>query len=83
MSNLNSVPISGSPGLTKLYRNDGADSFTDVSASFLNLIYSAVSWADCDGDGDLDLMITGYDSAPRTRIYRNDNPLSANSAAAR
>jgi len=31
-----------------------------------------VSWGDYDGDGDLDLCLTQYFSAPQLRLFRND-----------
>ena len=39
-----------------------------------------VSWGDYDGDGDLDLVLTGIgDSGPVTTIYRNDGGTMADS----
>ncbi|GAB3333886.1 hypothetical protein GCM10027299_41740 [Larkinella ripae] len=35
------------------------------------LRYSAVSWADFDNDGRLDFIITGSNSEPVTKLYRN------------
>ena len=73
--------ITGSPNstqfFTRIYRNDGNDVFTPISAPLLGLWYSSVAWADVDGDGDLDLAIAGA-AAQNTsisanfRLYRND-----------
>ena len=53
----------------RLYRNDGAWKFTDVSAeaglAALGATYLA-AWADIDNDGDLDLATAG-------KIFRNNN----------
>ncbi len=60
--------------ITKLYRNDGSDTFTDVGASLTDMSSAAVAWGDYDNDGDLDLLLSGLDgSANRiSKIYRND-----------
>ena len=51
-------------GNALLYHNDGGSAFTDVSAlSGLGDpvgFWSGISWADYDGDGDLDLYVCGY-----------------------
>jgi hypothetical protein len=61
-----------------LYRNDGTGSFSllddvdeDGSTDFLNGVQDgAVAWGDADGDGDLDLVVTGSSTAT---IYLNDD----------
>ena len=51
-------------GNALLYHNDGGRAFTDVSIhSGLGGpvgFWSGISWADYDGDGDLDLYVCGY-----------------------
>ena len=51
-------------GQIALYRNDGEGRFTDVSeasgVSGLRGFWTGLSWADYDGDGDLDLYVCGY-----------------------
>jgi hypothetical protein len=61
---------------TRVYRNDGG-TFTPVAGNFTGVFAGSVTWADYDGDGDLDLLVTGVTSsvpgAPAaTRLYRND-----------
>jgi FG-GAP-like repeat len=61
---------------TWVYRNDGGV-FTPVPGNFTGVFAGSVTWADYDGDGDLDLLVTGVTSstagAPAvTRLYRND-----------
>ncbi len=64
--------------LTILYRNEGLGRFTDSGIQFPTAFLGASAWADYDGDGDLDLALSGnsrpYDYAEGrfTRIYRND-----------
>ena len=62
--------------VTKIMRNDENDVFTDINADLIGLVYSALSWADYDNDGDLDLLATGKDDIDYgdnlTKLYRND-----------
>ncbi len=46
-----------------------------MNAGLLGLIWSSAAWGDYDNDGDLDLMIIGYDPVAqvnRSILYRND-----------
>ncbi len=63
----------GGGSVSKIYRNDGSGEFTDINASLPGVADGCVSWADYDGDGDLDILLTGSsNSAPISKIYRND-----------
>ncbi len=55
---------------TKLYKNDGDGNFTLVeNTSFEAIGYGSITFADIDGDDDLDVLLTG-DSI--TKLYLND-----------
>jgi gliding motility-associated-like protein len=57
-----------------VYQNN-AGIFTDISAGLQGLYNGSADWGDYDGDGDLDLLLTGFDelSGRYALIYNNDN----------
>jgi PKD repeat protein/predicted nucleotidyltransferase len=67
-----------STSVIKIYRNDGANIFTEQPLiSLAAVYYSSVAWGDYDNDGDLDILLTGAtgDSPnynPISKIYRNN-----------
>lgn len=69
----------GSGSVTKIYRNDGAGGFVDISAPLVGVHLGSVAWADYDNDGALDVLVAGTTSAvdwtctsPTTKLYRNN-----------
>jgi predicted nucleotidyltransferase len=68
------ILVTGYPGVSKVYRNDGGGSFGDIGAGLTAVRYSSVAWGDYDKDGDLDVVLTGEDSGGNyvSRVYRND-----------
>jgi hypothetical protein len=64
-----------SGALTRIYRNNGGGSFTDIGAGLPGVMQGAVAWGDFDNDGRLDLLVTGtmndVVSGAIARIYRN------------
>ncbi|HVZ39404.1 MAG TPA: FG-GAP-like repeat-containing protein [Candidatus Kapabacteria bacterium] len=72
---------------TTIYRNDGSGGvgtwkFTDITAGFDRLMGGDAAFADYDNDGDMDLLVTGYQftfASPETRLYRNDGGVFVNS----
>lgn len=76
------VLISGySPGLgpiTRVYRNLGNGTFTNMNVNLPGLTNSAVAWGDFDNDGWLDFVICGTTNGftPITRLYKNNNGTS-------
>jgi|GEM_PF-3419269 hypothetical protein len=59
--------------ITRIYRNDGNNSFINLNAGLTGVSNSAAVWGDYDNDGDLDAFIAGESNGiPITEIYRND-----------
>ena len=63
-----------SPAVLHIARNDGAGQFTDLPDVYPGTVYGDLAWADCDGDGDLDLAICGkqYSGDPLSYVLRNN-----------
>ena len=64
--------------ITEVWRNDGGGSFSQASSAPTGVSYSSVAWGDYDNDGDLDILLTGFDGSytPVTEVWRNDDCLS-------
>jgi hypothetical protein len=60
--------------ITKIYRNDENNNFTDINSALIGVYFSSAQWGDYDNDGDLDILLSGYDinSNSVVTIYRND-----------
>ena len=58
---------------SKLYRNDGAYGFTDVSYHTQTAVHESVSvvWSDVDEDGDLDLFVADRSGSPYIHLFVN------------
>ena len=67
--------VDGPGDPAKVWRNDGGGTFTDVAAA-VGIIDSgwgkAFVPADYDNDGDVDVLMTNYDTAQTNRLWRND-----------
>lgn len=59
---------------THLLENTGSAFVVDANQVFPALLGCSADWADFDGDGDLDLALSGSEGKmnPKTLIYRND-----------
>ena len=71
---------------SRLYRNDGNDTFTDISdAAGVNSPgnnSTAPVWVDYDNDDDLDLWVSNNDDGEIGNLYRNDGSESFTDVAA-
>jgi hypothetical protein len=64
--------VTGVGQKTTLYKNNGDNTFTEVSNSFPKVQQGAVAWGDYDNDGNLDLFISGAtDTENVTKLFRN------------
>ncbi|MDT9186066.1 VCBS repeat-containing protein, partial [Limnospira sp. PMC 289.06] len=66
---------SGDNRISRVYLNDGSGGFTHATNISLTGVYrSSVATADFNGDGDIDILLTGRDSSnnPISRVYLND-----------
>jgi len=58
-----------------VYRNDGNNNFTDINAPLDGAERGSAAWGDYDNDGDLDIIISGFNGSgqPNTRLYQNNS----------
>ncbi len=70
--------------IARIYENDGTGTLTnDTNQVLVGVSNAALAWGDYDNDGDLDLVVTGYDGTePNAILYKNDplGTLTADSA---
>ncbi|MCF3569173.1 VCBS repeat-containing protein [Planktothrix agardhii 1807] len=58
--------------ISKLYKNTGSGFSEDTSVSLPGVGWSSVAWADYNGDGKPDFLLTGFGSFGRiSKLYKN------------
>ena len=66
--------------ISKIYRNNGDDTFTDIEVTIAGLARGSATWLDFNNDGELDFIISGYLSSdvggylhdPTIKLYKNN-----------
>ncbi|UJS05451.1 FG-GAP repeat domain-containing protein [Cylindrospermopsis raciborskii] len=63
----------GSNPIAKLYKNTGNGFKEDTTVFLPGVGFSSVAWADYDGDGKQDFLLTGFSSdfTPIAKLYKN------------
>jgi len=60
-------------GKTIIYHNNGNETFSDSGVKLEGLYFSMVAWGDYDIDGDLDLLLSGFETGGNIiLIYQNN-----------
>ncbi len=76
------VGNTGEEGITKIFRNDGNDEFSEVNTDFVGIYNGEVDLGDYDNDMDIDILVCGFfknaqgDSLRTLKVYRNDGDYS-------
>jgi len=61
--------------VTRIYRNNGNNTFTNINANIVSVCGGNLAWGDYDRDGNLDLAISGFGwqgVGIKNKIYHND-----------
>lgn len=60
--------------ITKIYHNDTDETFSDTNTNLPNIYQSSIACSDFNGDGYLDLLLTGYvdDQTKISKVFRNN-----------
>lgn len=66
---------------TQIYKNDGSGTFTLLATTITGIRSGDAKLGDSDGDGDLDVVISGWDESGRTmELWLNDTDLGIEDA---
>ena len=63
-----------SVNITRLYKNEGNESFSQDSSEFPGVLYGSAKFIDYNNDGFPDILLSGEDNNgdPLTRLYKNN-----------
>jgi len=66
--------VSGTIATTKMYINDGVGNYSEQASGIANIAWGEIGYSDVDGDGDYDILSTGYINATdnSTDLYLNN-----------
>ncbi len=70
--------ISGLDGagilISKLYENNGDETFTETTNNFVGAWLGDMVWGDYDNDGDLDILLSGYTQSTEriAKVFKNN-----------
>jgi hypothetical protein len=66
---------SSTGAVAQVWRNGGNGTFTNLNAGLPGVLYSSVAWGDLDGDGWLDILLTGtpdgFSNTAISQLWRN------------
>ncbi|MGM0589963.1 MAG: cadherin domain-containing protein [Bacteroidota bacterium] len=69
--------------VSEIFENEGANTFTNTNSNVIGTVVGSTTWADYNGDGSLDLLITGLDnnSDPVAQLYKGNTPPTVSNVA--
>ena len=62
--------------ISKIYKNNGNGTFTDINANLDNVYGASVAWGDYNNDNYIDILLTGENGSGInvSKIYKNNGP---------
>ncbi|MEM7030557.1 MAG: Ig-like domain-containing protein, partial [Chloroflexota bacterium] len=63
--------------VSQVWRNNGDDTFANINVGLTDVEGSSVAWGDYDNDGDLDILLSGFDRDGNrvSQVWRNEDCL--------
>jgi len=58
--------------VSRIYRNDGDDTFTEITTGVIGVSQGSAVWGDYDNDSDLDILVSGWNTyGNAAKVYQN------------